>query len=132
MRDTKLSKATLLLVLGFFCGVMVSGATPFVNFTSPTNGQSVFNLVGLHGTAQAGTGTIQTVVFSIREVDINGGPGRWWNGTNFQSSMAVLTALVAGTNWIPTNALPPLNSGMTYLLSANMTNTLNGSASTNI
>src|SRR5215471_12332120 len=106
MRDTQLSKATLLLVLGLFFGAMASGAAPFVNFTTPTNGQSVFNLVGLSGTAQAGTGTIQTVVFSIREVDINGGAGRWWNGTNFQSSMTVMTALVAGTNWIPTNALP--------------------------
>jgi hypothetical protein len=132
MRDSKLSKGTLLLALSLLCVVMRTGAAPFVNFVSPTNGQHVFNLVGLAGTAQAGTGSIQTVVFSIREVDINGGAGRWWNGTNFQSSSVLLTAQVAGTNWIPTNALPPLNSGMTYILAANMTNTLNDSASTNI
>src|SRR5580765_6067648 len=111
MRDSKLSKGALLLALSLCC-VVRGGAAPFINFVSPTNGQHVFNLVGLAGTAQAGTGSIQTVVFSIREIDINGGAGRWWNGTNFQSSLTLLTAQVAGTNWVPTNALPPLNSGM--------------------
>src|SRR6476660_8326832 len=132
MRDIKLSKGTLVLALSLLGGAMPAPAAPFINFISPTNGQHVFNLVGLAGTAQAGTGTIQTVVFSIRELDINGGPGRWWNGTNFQSLQVSLVAQVAGTNWLPTNGLPPLNSGQSYLLSASMTNTLNGSASTNI
>src|SRR6476660_2298165 len=132
MRDIKLSKGTLVLALSLLGGAMPAPAAPFINFVSPTNGQHVFNLVGLAGTAQAGTGSIQTVVFSIREIDINGGAGRWWHGTNFQSSLTLLTAQVAGPNWVPTNALPPLNSGMTYTLAANMTNTLNDTASTNI
>src|SRR5436189_6437227 len=78
--------------------------TPTVAFSSPTNGQQVVAFSGMVGTAQAVTGTVQKVVFSIYDQST----GQWWNGTNFQASSASLSTTLSGTNWspLPVVALP--------------------------
>ncbi len=94
--------------------------SPTVVFASPTNGQTLASLPALTGRATASSGFIQTVRLQIREPNIHGNDGRWWNGTNFQTLAVVLPATVAGTNWTiaPAVAMPVLNSGISFELTA--------------
>ena len=125
--------ARLVLVLaGILAPWGAGAATPTVAFSAPTNGQEVAVLSSLAGNFQ-NFSPAPAVTLVIHEMDINGGAGRWWNGTNFQSSPAVLTAAVTGTNWTAAAAvgLPHLNSGLSYALNVTATNPVS-SASTNI
>src|SRR5437763_881021 len=57
--------------------VMTAAATPQVDFISPENGQQIATFSTIAGTAQADTGSIQAVVFSI----YNQSTSQWWDGT---------------------------------------------------
>ncbi len=108
-------------------------ALPVVlTFNPLTNGQPVAAFSGIGGNIQ-NYSAITTVSFGLYELDINGGSGRWWNGTNFQSGPAALPVTVTGTNWAvaSTVALPQLNSGQSYQLTVTASNSFNN-ASTSI
>jgi len=124
---------TILALLFLALAIAASRAQPTVDFTWPANGQVVTNLSALGGTVVDNSGLAVSVVFNVHEVDINGGPGRWWNGTNFQGSAASLPATVSGANWSPAAglALPALNSGQSYQLTATASDT-SSSASASI
>ena len=76
LMKTRRTILTSALLLGIHCAVQVNTAraADFVDFTWPTNGQQLVTFTGLAGTAQAATGTIQQVVFSIYDQTI----GQWW------------------------------------------------------
>src|SRR6266516_3363040 len=103
---------------------------PTIAFSSPTNGQQIVTFSGLAGSAQAVTGTVQQVVFSI----YNQPTGQWWNGTNFQGSSASLSTTLSGTNWAPASgvALPVPCCGQSYQLSASATDTATNTGTTSI
>ena len=102
---------------------------PVIDFTWPTNGQQIVTLSNIAGTAQAGTGVIQSVAFSIFNQSIS----QWWNGLNYQPDMTNLSAIVTGTNWTPAPglAMPAVCCGQGYQLSASVTDDATNSA-TNI
>ena len=93
---------------------------PTLAFLWPAQGRSVSNLAGVNGLAASTNSVIQTVTLKIREVDIHGGLGRWWNGTNFQNTLFDLPADLAATNWTPSASLllPAMNPGQSYELTA--------------
>ena len=70
----------LFLRLALLAGVYQAAAQPIVTFTQPTNGQIIVTFTNLAGTAQAATGTVRQVTFSIYDQST----GQWWNGTNYQ------------------------------------------------
>ena len=63
------------------------GPPPVVTISGLTNGQPLAAFSGLAGNFQ-NFSPAPSVSFSIYEMDINGGSGRWWNGAGFQSSPA--------------------------------------------
>src|SRR5690349_3436068 len=97
---------------------LVAAADPNVAFTSPTDGEQVVTLAGLHGTAD-GTATVQQVTFSIENLST----ALWWDGTNFQGTQVALPTSLAGGNWSPAAglALPPVCCGTFYELEATAT-----------
>ena len=107
---------------------------PVATFSPLSDGQMVSNLSTLGGSVTDNFSQIASVAFSIHELDINGGSGRWWNGTNFQTSLVTLPASVSGTSWSPTPgvALPQLNSGQSYGLNVIATDTTSNSSSLTI
>lgn len=123
----KLRLAPLAIVL--FTSLQTALAQPVITATfSPlSDGQTVATLSSVGGTVTNTAGFAVTVAFRIREVDINGGSGRWWNGTNFQDSMFALAATVSKTNWAPSAGLklPQLNSGQSYELAVTASDTNN-------
>jgi hypothetical protein len=114
--------------------VQADSVAPAVTFSPLTDGQTVTDLLAIGGSVADNFNLVASVVFSIHELDINGGSGRWWNGTNFQSDPIILPATVSGTNWspLPGLALPALNSGQSYVLTATATDSNSNAASTNI
>src|ERR1035437_8274727 len=114
--------------------VQADSVPPAATFSPLANGQTVSNLSAIGGSVTDNFGLVASVVFSIHERDINGGSGRWWNGTNFQSSLANLPASVSDTSWAPAAGvlLPPLNSGQNYDLTVVATDTTSNSASSTI
>jgi large repetitive protein len=62
---------------------------------------------------------VQSVGVTIREI-VPGGGGRFWNGTNWQGTAFTLPTTLTGTNWALASgvALPPLNSGISYVVTA--------------
>ncbi len=116
----RITGAIFSAALSFLSPERSQAQSPTVTFASPTNGQTLASLPALSGRATASSGFIQTVRLQIREADIHGSDGRWWNGTNFQSVAAILPATVAGANWTisPAVAMPNLNSGISYQLTA--------------
>jgi hypothetical protein len=107
---------------------------PLVAFAPLSDGQTVSDLSGIGGTVTDNFDLVASVVFSIHELDINGGFGRWWNGTNFQDTSLALSASVSGNTWLPASGvlLPQLNSGQGYELTATATDTFGNSASNTI
>jgi len=118
------------LATAIVAGFSIQATAQSVAFTWPTNGQTIVTLSGLAGTAQAGTGAVQQVVFSIYDQSI----GQWWNGKSYQGGQVSLPATVNGTNWTPVNglALPAVCCGQYYQLTAQVTDTATNTASTNI
>jgi hypothetical protein len=114
--------------------VQADSVPPVATFSPLSNGQTVSNLSSIGGSVTDNFGLVASVVFSIHEQDINYGTGRWWNGTNFQGSLAMLPASVSGTSWAPAAGvlLPPLNSGQHYDLTVMATDTTSNSASSTI
>ncbi|MFZ0826717.1 MAG: PKD domain-containing protein, partial [Verrucomicrobiia bacterium] len=119
-------------VLGSGPSITVTATPPVVVFSPLTNGQVVANLASLGGFVSYNFSAGSVVNFSIHELDINGGMGRWWNGTNFQSTSNVLTASLSGTNWSPAASvvLPQLNSGQSYQLTVTATNSTSSASAT--
>ena len=78
--------------------VQADSIPPVVTFAPLTHGETVTNLAAIGGNVTDNFDLVASVVFSV-ELDVNGGPGRWWNGTNFQSDSVALPATVS------TNAL---------------------------
>ena len=111
--------------------VQADNIPPVAAFSPLANGQTVSNLSTLGGSVTDNFGLVASVAFSIHEQDINYGAGRWWNGTNFQGTLAVLPATVSVTSWTPAAgvALPQLNSGQSYDLTVITTDTTSNSAS---
>src|ERR1041384_869604 len=105
-----------LAFLWFGCASLF--AAPDVVFFPLTNGQAVIDLSSVGGSVTSTDAEIASVTFSIHELDIHGGNGRWWNGSRFQVAAAALSAVVSGTNWSRAGgvALPLLNSGQNYEL----------------
>jgi len=113
--------------------VTADSVPPVVLFSPLTNGQTVSNLSSIGGSVIDSFTSVASVVFTIWEKDINGGPGRWWNGTNFQSSAANLPAVIAEPTGRQLPALSSrLNSGQSYQLGATATDALSNSASATI
>ena len=114
--------------------VQADSTAPVVAFTTLVNGQVVADLSAVGGSVTDNFGLVASVQFSVRELDINGGPGRWWNGTNFQNSSRFLPATVAGSAWAPTAGvrLPALNSGQGYELTVTAMDTTSNSTSASI
>ena len=117
--------------------IQADSVPPVILFSPLTDGQTVSNLSAIGGSVTDNFNLVASVVFSIQEVGLNGCPGRWWNGTNFQASSVsvLLPAFISGTNWIPAAGvmLPPfLNSGQSYQLTATATDTTSNSASATI
>ena len=81
--------------------VQADSIAPVVTFAPLTDGETVTDLSAIGGNVTDNFGLVASVMFSIHELDINYGPGRWWNGTNFQSDSVALPATVSGTNWSP-------------------------------
>ena len=102
MKTTRTALASALL-LGIHCAVQVNtaSAAAFVDFIWPANGQQLVTFTGVAGSAQAATGTIQQVVFSIYDQTI----GQWWNGTNYQAAPASLSALSGGKRRVSSYAM---------------------------
>lgn len=92
---------------------------PTVAITAPTNGDSFTSLSAITGWVTDDY-LVLSVSVALREIDPSGGPGRWWNGTNWQGSVFQLTTTLTGTNWTLAAgvALPPLNSGISYEITA--------------
>jgi hypothetical protein len=107
---------------------------PVITFAPLANGEVASNLSAIGGSVTDSFTSVASVVFTIWEQDINGGPGRWWNGTNFQGSLVMLPASISGTNWSPTSGFvfPALNSGQSYQIMAMATDALSNSASATI
>src|ERR1035441_7405106 len=101
------------------------GPPPVVTFNPLTNGQPLAAFSGITGYFQ-NFSPAPSVSFTIYELDINGGSGRWWNGTSFQSSPFALAASVTGTNWAAASnvVLPQLNSGQSYQLTVTASNSV--------
>ncbi len=114
--------------------VTADSVPPVVLFSPLANGQTVSSLSAIGGSVTDSFTSVASVAFTIWEQDINGGPGRWWNGTNFQSSAANLPAVIAGNVWSPAPGLmlPALNSGQSYQIMATAMDALSNSASTTI
>jgi large repetitive protein len=114
--------------------VQADSIPPVATFATLFEGQIVSNLSTLGGSVTDNFGLVASVVFSIHEQDANGGAGRWWNGTNFQSTLATLPGSVAGTSWSPFAGLvlPALNSGQSYDLTIIATDTTSNSSSLTI
>ena len=114
--------------------VQADSTPPIVAFTPLVNGQTVADLSAIGGSVTDNFGLVASVVFNIHELDINGGPGRWWNGTNFQNDQIALPATITRAAWTPVSgtALPALNSGQSYVLTATATDANSNSASSNI
>ena len=131
-------KSNYLLPLGAaLCSLLITAVpvlgqadTPTVAFSSPTNGQQIISFSGMAGTAQAVTGTVQQVAFSIQDQST----GQWWDGTNFQGALVSLPASLSGTNWVPAAgiALPAPCCGVNYELTAAATDTFTNTGTTNI
>jgi hypothetical protein len=113
--------------------ITVTSTPPVISFSPLTNGEQVANLANIGGFVSFNFSLASTATFSIHELDINGGAGRWWNGTNFLSVSNSMPATITGTNWAPALGvvLPQLNSGLNYQLFVTVTNASNR-ASTNI
>ena len=109
-------------------------APPVITFSPLQNGQVVSNLTAIGGSISDSLVPVASVVFTIWEQDINGGSGRWWNGTNFQPTAVNLPATIAGGNWSPSAGLvfPMLNSGQSYQIAATATDILSNSATATI
>ena len=107
---------------------------PVIAFAPLSNGEVVSNLSAIGGSVTDNFTSVASVLFTIWEQDINGGPGRWWNGTNFQGSLIMLPASISGTNWSPTPGFvfPALNSGQSYQIMAMATDSVSNSASATI
>ena len=93
------------------------------------------NLSTLGGSVTDNFGLVASVVFSIHEQDINYGAGRWWNGTNFQSSCGDAPGIRIGEQIgcpRPVLCCRQLNSGQSYDLTVMATDTISNSASTTI
>src|SRR6266567_3101795 len=114
--------------------VQAETTPPVVAFSPLTDGGVVANLSAIGGSVTDSFTSVASVIFTIRELDINGGPGRWWNGTNFQSNAANLAAVIGGSNWSPAPGLvfPALNSGQSYQIVASASDALSNSASATI
>jgi hypothetical protein len=114
--------------------VITDGAAPLPGFAPLADGQIVTNLAAIGGSVTDDFNAVASVTFSIHELDINYGAGRWWNGTNFQNTPVDLPAVISGTDWFPapTVALPPLNSGQTYALTVTASDTTSNTASVSI
>jgi large repetitive protein len=109
--------------------VHADSVPPAISFSSLSDGQMVSSLPALGGAAEDNFGLIASVTLSIEELNIFGGPGRWWNGTNFQSSSVAFAATFSGTAWWLDEAIarPALNSGAYYGLTATATD-INGNS----
>ena len=121
-------------VFGYGSSITVTATPPVAVFFPLTNGQVVANLASLGGFVSYNFTLGSVVNFSIHEQDINGGAGRWWNGTNFQSVSNSLPAALTGTNWATASGviLPELNSGQSYDLTVNATDSGQNTASATI
>ncbi|MGA2556822.1 MAG: Ig-like domain-containing protein, partial [Verrucomicrobiota bacterium] len=107
---------------------------PVITFAPLSGGQVVSDLSAIGGSATDSYTTVASVVFTIQELDINGGPGRWWSGSNYQATAVPLAAAISAGRWSPATGvgLPSLNSGQSYALTATAVDALSNSASTNI
>jgi uncharacterized repeat protein (TIGR02543 family) len=95
---------------------------PTIGITAPTNGATFNALTAITGWARDNY-LVLSVGVALREIDPSGGPGRWWNGTNWQGSAFALPTTLTGTNWTLAAGvvLPPLNSGISYQITATAT-----------
>jgi hypothetical protein len=111
---------------------------PTVGITAPTN-NAMFNSFG----AITGWATDNYVIDSIgvvlRENDPSGVAHRYWNGTNWQSTAFTLPVTRTGTNWTLDWTLisgsaqaPPMNSGISYLITATVVDGKFNAASANV
>ena len=114
--------------------VQADATPPVVAFSPLVDGQTVTNLSTLGGNVTDNFGLVKSVIFSIHELDPGGGPGRWWNGTNFQTDAVTLPATRSGTSWVAAASvvLPALNSGQSYTLSVTATDPNSNAATTTI
>jgi large repetitive protein len=92
---------------------------PTVAITAPTNAASFMSFGAITGWATDNY-FVQSVGVLLHENDPSGGVGRWWNGTNWQGTAFTLPTILTGTNWTldPAVVLPPMNSGISYLITA--------------
>jgi len=92
---------------------------PQIAITAPTNGASFMAFGAIEGWATDNY-VIDSIGVQLRENDPSGVAHRWWNGTNWQASAFTLPATRAGTNWTldASVMLPPMNSGISYLITA--------------
>ena len=95
---------------------------PAIAITSPADGDEFEAFGPITGWA-TDNWVVQSVTFTLREIDPSGGPSRWWNGASWQDTVFALAATVTGTNWAKADGvtLPPLNSGIYYQIAATAT-----------
>ena len=119
-------------VLGSGPSITVTATPPVAVFSPLTNGQVIPNLATLGGWVSYNFSLGSVVSFSIHELDINSGSGRWWNGSSFQSASNSLPVSLSGTNWSPGAgvALPQLNSGQSYQLTVTASNSTGNATAT--
>lgn len=108
----------LLMLGGRLLGADVE--PPVIGFGTLRDDAIVMDLAAIGGSVTDDSGGVASVTVSIREVDPVGGAGRWWNGTAWQAAEVQLPGAVSGTVWQKGAgvALPPLNSGMRFDLTA--------------
>jgi large repetitive protein len=98
-------------------------AQPFLVITTPADGSTNGSLPAVSGWVTNAADTITNLSFSLHEVDPSGRPGRYWNGSNWQATASPLATTRTGTNWSAAVTLPPLNSGISYEITASATTT---------
>jgi hypothetical protein len=128
-----MKKLCALLTLCFVVLISARATPPAVAITTPTDGADVTSLSAISGWVTNDV-PVTSLRLTIRESGSGNGTNRWWNGTSWQLSPISLATTITGTNWTNAagGALPPLNSGLAYEITANATDTLFNASSATI
>ncbi|HEY0549559.1 MAG TPA: hypothetical protein VGF13_08155, partial [Verrucomicrobiae bacterium] len=127
-----MKKLCALLAFSFVVLFPARATPPAVALTAPADGAELAALSTISGWVTNDV-PLTSLRLTIRESGSGNDTNRWWNGTSWQLSSVSLATTITGTNW--TNAsgvtLPPLNSGLSYEITANATDLLfNASSAT--